>query len=361
MPVLFLSLHGGALADRFEKRKVLIATNVAGGLSAGILGLLVVIHHVQLWQVFLLAFTLGVSSAVDAPVRQSFNAEVVGHTDVANAVSLNSANFNAGRLIGPALSGLLIAAFGTGPSFLVNAGSFLFVVIALMNLRKSEFFPQPRSTSMANVREGIRYVRARPDLYAIMIVVFFMATFGLNFQIFNALMATKIFHRGAASFGFLGTFIAFGSLSGALVSARLERFRKPMYVVYQSLLFGTSITILAFMPTFTFYAIWLPVCGFTALTTLISANSLMQINTDPVLRGRVMGIYLLVFMGGTPFGSPLIGVLSEHMGVRPTIVVGGLVTVFAALFVMRRYRNRVEVPKDFSVDVILPPADDDKD
>ncbi|HEX7404964.1 MAG TPA: MFS transporter [Candidatus Nanopelagicaceae bacterium] len=359
-PVLFFSLHGGALADRFEKRKVLMLTNLASGLSAGALGVLVVIHQAKLWHVFVMAFALGVAGAVDAPVRQSFNAEVVGQIDVANAVSLNSANFNAGRLIGPALSGLLIAAFGTGPSFLINAASYLFVIIALMNLRKSEFFPQPRSAKMGNVSEGLRYVRARPDLYAIMIVVFFLATFGLNFQIFNALMATKIFHRGAASFGFLGTFIAIGSLSGALISARLERFRKAMFVVYGSLLFGTSILILAFMPTFTLYAIWLPVCGFTALITLITANSLMQINSDPVIRGRVMGIYLLVFMGGTPFGSPLLGVMSERIGVRATVAIGGLVTILAGLFVLKRYRNRVAVPTDFSVEVILPPTDDDK-
>lgn len=360
MPVLFLSLHGGALADRFDKRKVLIATNVGGGLSATILGLLVTTHHVQLWHVFLLAFTLGVSSAVDAPVRQSFIAEVVGHTDIANAVSLNSANFNAGRLIGPALSGASIAVFGTGPSFLMNASSYILVITALVNLRKSEFFIQPRSASMANVREGLRYVKARPDLYAIMIVVFFMATFGLNFQIFNALMATKVFHLGAASFGLLGTIIAIGSLSGALVSARLERFRKTMFVIYGSLLFGISVTVLAFMPTFTLYAIWLPVCGFTALTTLITANSLMQINTDPVLRGRVMGVYLLVFMGGTPFGSPLVGMMAEHVGVRPTIAVGGLITALAGLFAWLRYRHKVEVPTDFSISVVLPPTYDNK-
>lgn len=360
LPVLFFSLHGGALADRFNKRKVLIATNVGGGLSAAILGLLVTTNHVQLWHVFLLAFTLGVSAAVDAPVRQSFTAEVVGHADVANAVSLNSANFNAGRLIGPALAGASIAVFGTGPSFLMNATSYIFVIIALMNLRKSEFFTQPRSARLANVREGLRYVKARPDLYAIMIVVFFMATFGLNFQIFNALMATKVFYRGAVSFGLLGTVIAIGSLSGALISTRLEGFRKTMFVVYGSLLFGTSVIILAFMPTFTLYAIWLPVCGFTALTTLITANSLMQINTDPVLRGRVMGIYLLVFMGGTPFISPLVGLMAEHVGVRPTIATGGLVTVLAGLFVWRRYRHKVEVPTDFSIDVVLPPTYDDK-
>jgi MFS family permease len=196
-PVLFLSLHGGALADRFDKQKVLIVTNLAGGLSSGILGLLVVTHQVRLWHVFLLAFLLGVANAVDAPVRQSFVAEVVGHSDVGNAVSLNSANFNAGRLIGPGVSGAMIAAFGTGPSFLLNGASYLLVIFSLMKLSKSEFQVQAQSRGLANVREGLRYVKARPDLYAVMIVIFFMATFGLNFQIFNALAATKVFHRGA--------------------------------------------------------------------------------------------------------------------------------------------------------------------
>lgn len=359
-PVLFFSLHGGALADRFDKRKVLVFTNLGGGLFAAALGILVVTHHVELWHVFALAFLLGIASAVDNPVRASFITEVVGHSDVGNAVSLNSANFNAGRLIGPALSGASIAAFGTGPSFLLNSGSYLIVITALMNLRKSEFFFMPRSAGMGSVREGIRYVKARPDLYTIMIVVFFMATFGLNFQIFNALAATKIFHRGAASFGMLGTIIAIGSLSGALISARLERFRKTMFVVYGSLCFGVALMILALMPTFTLYALWLPICGFAALSTMIAANSLMQVNTDPVLRGRVMGIYLFVFMGGTPVGAPLVGFMAERVGVRPTIASGGLITVLAGLFVWKRYRHRVEAPVDFSIDVVLPPIYDDK-
>jgi MFS family permease len=347
-PVLFLSLHGGALADRFDKQKVLIATNLAGGLSAGILGLLVTTHHIQLWHVFLLAFLLGVANAVDAPVRQSFVAEVVGHSDVGNAVSLNSANFNAGRLIGPGVSGAMIAAFGTGPSFLLNGGSYILVIFSLTYLRKSEFYILPRSAGVANVGEGLRYVRARPDLYVVMIVIFFMATFGLNF------------HRGAMSFGLLGTFVAIGSFSGAIISARLESFRRTMFVVYGALTFGTSILILAFMPTYMAYAIWLPVCGFTALTTLISANSLMQVNSDPMVRGRVMGIYLLVFLGGAPIGSPLIGWTAEKIGVRPTLAGCGVITILAALFAFQRYRDRVEVPIDFSVDVVLPPPYDNK-
>ena len=359
-PVLFLSLHGGVLADRFDKQKVLIGTNIAGGISAGVLGLLVTTHHVRLWHVFLLSFLLGVSNAVDNPVRQSFVAEVVGHSDLGNAVSLNSANFNAGRLIGPAVSGAMIAAFGTGPSFLLNAGSYALVILSLVKLRKSEFYLQPRSTGVANVREGLRYVKARPDLYVVMIVIFFMATFGLNFQIFNALAATKIFHRGALSFGLLGTFVAIGSLSGALTSARIERFRRTMFVVYGAMTFGASIIILAFMPNFVAYSVWLPVCGFAALTTLISANTLMQINSDPVVRGRVMGIYLLVFLGGAPIGSPLIGWAAEKIGIRATMATCGIITLLGALFAFQRYRHRVEVPKDFSVDGVLPPPDDNK-
>ena len=359
-PVLFLSLHGGALADRFDKQKVLIATNMAGGLSAGVLGLLVTSHHVRLWHVFLLAVLLGAANAVDAPVRQSFVAEVVGHSDLGNAVSLNSANFNAGRLIGPGVSGALIAAFGTGPSFLLNATSYLLVIFSLMYLRKSEFYVLPRSAGVANVGEGLRYVRARPDLYVVMIVIFFMATFGLNFQIFNALAATKVFHRGAMSFGLLGTYVAIGSFSGAIISARLERLRRTMFVVYGAIAFGTSIFILAFMPTYMAYSLWLPVCGFTALTTLISANSLMQINSDPVVRGRVMGIYLLVFLGGAPIGSPLIGWSAEKIGVRPTLATCGAITILTALYAFQRYRDKVEVPIDFSVDVVLPPPYDNK-
>ena len=359
-PVLFFSLHGGALADRFDKRKVLIGTNIGGGLSAGILGLLVVIHQVQLWHVFALACTLGIANAIDAPVRQAFTTEVVGRPDVPNAVSLNSANFNAGRLIGPAVSGASIALFDTGPSFLLNAFSYVLVIISLTNLRKSEFYIQPRSTTAGSIREGLRYVSARPDLYAIMIVVFFMATFGLNFQIFNALMATTVFHRGPGSFGLLGTFVAIGSLSGSLTSARTERFRKPMFVIYGAMVFGTCELILVCMPTYETYSMILPLCGFTALSTLITANSLVQINTDPVLRGRVMGIYLLVFLGGTPIGSPLIGYLAEKVGVRQTMAGCASIAILAAVFVWSRFRNRVGVPKDFSIDVVLPPTYDNK-
>ncbi len=356
-PVLFFSLHGGALADRFNKRKLLMATNALGAFSAITLGALVMSHQIALWHVFVLAAVLGISSAIDAPVRQAFAAEIVGHDDLPNAVSLNSANFNAGRLVGPALSGLLIAAFGTGPSFILNGLSFLFAIAALMMMNEKEFFHQDRPKSMTNVREGLRYALARPDIYVVMLIVFFMGTFGLNFQIFNALMATQEFGKGPASYGLLGTFIAIGSFSGAIASARLERFRKTRFVILGSGAFALAIMLLSLMPTYTTYAIFLPFCGITALTTMITANSIVQVNSDQAIRGRVMGIYLLIFMGGTPVGSPLIGVMSEIIGVRQTIAGCGAIALIASIVIWVKYKNKVEVPADISVSAVLKTAD----
>lgn len=359
-PVLFFSLQGGALADRVNKRKLLMATNFVGALSSLGLGLLVLAGHVQVWHVFFFAATLGISSAVDAPIRQSFTSEIVGHSDIANAVSLNSANFNAGRLVGPALSGFLIARFDTGPSFLINATTYLFVIVALFRMRESDFFIQEKKVTQGTVREGLEYALARPDLYVVMLVVFFVATFGLNMQIFNALMATKEFGKGPASYGLLGTYVAIGSLTGALISARLERFRRTIFVIKGGVAFSLAITLLSIAPTYTVYSLWLPLCGLSALTMLITANSLIQVNSDPAIRGRVSGIYLLIFMGGTPFGSPLIGWLVEVIGVRQTIALCGLISLGACLIIWALFHNKVKLPKDISVEGVLPAAYDDQ-
>ena len=352
-PVLAFSLHGGKLADRFNKRKVLILTNIIGGAASLALGILVMTDLIALWHVFVLAGILGISTAIDAPVRQSFTTEVVGQTDLPNAVSLNSANFNAGRLVGPAISGGLIAAFGTGPSFIVNGLSYFFVIAALMNLNEKAFFHLDRPKSDGSIREGIAYAKARPDIYVVMLMVFFLATFGLNFQIFNALMATQEFGLGPASFGLMGTFIAIGSLSGAIGSARLERFRDTKFVIKGGIAFSISIMVLSIIPNYSLYILWLPICGVTALTTLVSANSIVQTSTDPAIRGRVMGIYLLIFMGGTPFGSPLIGATTDLVGIRPTIVICGGISLAASLFIWFKYKNRVTLPADISVATVL--------
>jgi MFS family permease len=359
-PVLLFSLHGGKLADRFNKRKVLILTNIVGGAASLGLGALVITEHIALWQVFVLAGILGISTAIDAPVRQAFTTEVVGQTDLPNAVSLNSANFNAGRLVGPAISGGLIAAFGTGPSFIVNGLSYFFVIAALANLNEKAFFNLDRPKSDGNIREGITYAKARPDIYVVMLMVFFLATFGLNFQIFNALMATQEFGLGPANFGLMGTFIAIGSLSGAIGSARLERFRNTKFVILGGIAFSTSIMVLSILPNYLSYVVWLPICGVTALTTLVSANSLVQTSTDPAIRGRVMGLYLLIFMGGTPFGSPLIGATTDLIGIRPTIAVCGGISLTASLYIWFKYKNRVEVPADISVAAVLKTVNSDK-
>jgi MFS family permease len=356
-PVLAFSLHGGKLADRFNKRKVLILTNIIGGAASLALGLLVITDLIALWHVFVLAGVLGISTAIDAPVRQAFTTEVVGQSDLPNAVSLNSANFNAGRLVGPAISGGLIAAFGTGPSFIVNGLSYLFVIAALMKLNEKGFFHQDRPKSDGSIREGIAYAKARPDIYVVMLMVFFLATFGLNFQIFNALMATQEFGLGPASFGLMGTFIAIGSLTGAIGSARLERFRDTKFVIKGGITFSISIMVLAFLPSYSLYILWLPICGVTALTTLVSANSIVQTSTDPAIRGRVMGLYLLIFMGGTPFGSPLIGTATELIGIRPTIVVCGGISLLASLIIWFRFKNRVGLPTDISVATVLKTVD----
>ena len=342
-PVLIFSLQGGAMADRIDKRKLLIATNITAAVACYILGILVVAHQIKLWEVFACAALLGIATALDAPIRQSFTSEIVGQSDVANAVSLNSANFNLGRLVGPAISGFLIARFGTGPSFLINATSYLFVIGALVAMRKSDFFNLKKEETLGTVREGLRYALARPDLYVVLLLVFFASTFGLNFVIFNALMATHIFHRGAAAYGLLGTFIAVG----------MEKFRNTRFIIKLGMVFSIAVIILAWTPSYLTYSLWLPVCGITALTMLISANSYVQTHSDPAVRGRVMGIYLLIFMGGAPFGSLLIGYWSESIGVRETIALCGAISFVAAVVIWILYRDEVESPGDYRVSSVL--------
>jgi len=341
LPMLLFSLYAGSLADRLDKRKLLILTNVGGGVTATIMGLLIISHRVTMLEVFVLAFSLGLFGALDAPVRQSFTSELVGKSDIANAVSLNSANFNLGRLIGPAVSGVLIKYFHTGPSFLLNAGSFLFVVLALILMRPDELHRPPKDGKDRKIIDGLRYIRSRSDLVAIIASVFFASTFGLNFQIFNALISTKIFHKDAGAFGLLGSVLAVGSLTAAIVSTRLDQKRKPLFIMTFSALFGLFLIVQAYMPTYLTFALLLPLCGFLALTTMISANTYVQTTTPQELRGRVMGFYLLIFLGATPVGSPLIGWLADVLGVRATVAICGAITTLGATLIYSLTRKRL--------------------
>lgn len=330
-PTLFLSLWAGSLADKFDKRKLLYITNIGAGIVSAWLGLLIVSGSVEIWHVYVAALSLGVFSALDAPVRTSFTSELVGRTDLPNAVSLNSANFNVGRLVGPAMSGFLILLFGTGPSFLINSFSYVVMIVTLTMIKADELHTQTGAELGTKIRDALVYIRSRLDLTLVMLTVFFSATFGLNYQIFNALMATQEFKMGPAEFGSLGTFLAIGSLSGALIAARLENWRVPRRIMAGAVIFGVTLVLLSVAPTYLIYSIMLPFSGAIALLSLVSANSYVQTSVDPNIRGRIMGVYLLIFMGGTPIGSPLIGFLAGEIGIRATIAVCGTLTALAAL------------------------------
>jgi MFS family permease len=335
-------------------------TNLTGGLSALSVGVLVLTDNIEIWHVMFFAFTLGMGNAIDAPVRQSFNAEVVGKADLPNAVGLNSANFNTGRLIGPGLSGLLIAAYGTGVSFLLNGFSYLIVIIALLNMRESELFREERKSSSTKVREAMRYVAARPDILAVMITVFFATSFGLNFNIFNTMMATQVFDKSAAEYGALGSILAIGSLSGAIISARLERKRGPRFVMIGSMIFSTLLVMSSFAPNYLVYAIFLPLIGCVALLTFIGANTMVQMRTDSEIRGRVMGIYLTVFLGGTPIVSPLIGWMTQEIGTRETVGICGSISLLAALITYSQFHDKGEAPASVAVEDVLEPTYENK-
>ena len=353
LPSLLFSLHAGSLADRFNKKKLLMFTNLGGALTAIILGILVITKHAVIYDVYFLAFALGAFSALDAPVRQTFTSEIVGKSDLANAVSLNSANFNAGRLFGPGITGIIIAAFGTGPAFLLNGATYLIVFGSLFLLRESDLHITEEQKSDAKIREGFAYVRARKDILAVMWTVLFAATFGLNFQIFTAIMATQVFEKGPRSYGLLGSIVAIGSLSGALMSAKLDRRRSPKFIMGFATAFGLSVMLSSVTPSYFTYALSLPLCGSLALTTMIAANSYVQTNSHGAIRGRVLGIYLLIFMGGSPFGAPLIGWMCTQIGVRQTIAGCGAITSLAAVVIYFLFAGRMDRPASIAVEDVL--------
>ena len=359
-PILFFSISGGKIADKFNKRKVLMLTNLTAGISALSVATLVLTENIKIWHVMFFAFMLGMGNAIDAPVRQSFNIEVVGKQDLPNAVGLNSTNFNIGRLIGPGLSGLLIAAYGTGVSFLLNGISYLVVIIALINIRESELFIEEKKSSSTKIREAMAYVAARPDILAVMITVFFATSFGLNFNIFNTMMATQVFDKGAAEYGALGSILAVGSLSGAIISARLEKKRGPRFVMIGSMIFSAVLILSAFAPTYLVYSILLPIIGCVALLTFIGANTMVQLRTDSQIRGRVMGIYLTVFLGGTPIVSPFIGIMTQEVGTRPTVAICGLISLLAAIATFAKFKDKGQEPDSFAIADVLEPTYENK-
>ena len=351
LPALFLSLPSGKLADRRNKRKLLILTNTLAGSAALTLGILVITDLVQVWHVMVLAVMLGIASAVDAPIRQSFVPELVGKEDLPNAIGLNAANFNAGRLVGPAAAGLLIAAFGTGPAFIINALTYPIVITALMMMNTTTLHNFGRASKSDGVRSALRYVKARPDLVATMILVLIVGAFGFNFQVVTALMARVEFGLGATSFGLFGTMIALGTVTGAVVIARFREHPKLDFILKAAIAFGVIEIVASQMPTYWMFAAVLPLAGYAAMMVMASANSYIQSTVPDMLRGRVTGLYLMVFMGGSPVGSPIIGKISQDFGARFGLAIGGLISALAALVIWIWFRRQNNlVIKQFSVE-----------
>ena len=332
LPVLLFGLYGGLLADRYDKRRLLMGAQAVMGVLALLLGILDLTGVVQLWHVYVLAFTLGLASVVDTPVRQSFVSEIVGPDELPNAVSLNSATFNSARIIGPAVAGLAITVVGTGWVFVGNAISYVAVLAGLALMRTSELLPARRTArGPGQVVEGLRYVRVRPELLVPMVMVFMIGTFGLNFQITLALVAKQVFHTNAGSFGLLTSLFAVGSLIGALHSARRVGLPRARTMLLAALAFGLLEAIVGLAPTFWTMGLLLIPTGAMVLTFTTTANALVQLGSEAHVRGRVMALYVLVFLGGTPIGAPIIGLVAETYGPRSSLIVGGLICALSAV------------------------------
>ena len=332
LPSLLFGLWGGVLADRYDKRKLLLATQTGLALVALILGVLDVTGIVQYWQVLVLALLLGLVSAVDSPVRQSFAVEMVGPDDLTNAVGLNSTIFNSARILGPAVAGVMITAVGTGWAFVANAISSIAVLAGLALMRPSELRPSPAIDRLrGQLRAGLRYVWHRQDLLLTMILVFVVGTFGLNFQITTALLAKQVFHRTATGYGLLSTALAVGACVGAVLATRRRTRPSLLFLLLAALGFGLLEIIAGSMPGFGGTALMLVLVGLAMLTFTTAANSAVQLGVEATMRGRVMALYLVCFLGGTPLGAPIVGWVASTVGPRWGMIGGGLVCMAVAV------------------------------
>lgn len=349
LPILLLTPYAGVVADRFPKRRLMQVAQATMAITSLALGLVAVLGVAQTWHVYLIALLFGVGAAFETPARQSFVSEMVDRDDLTNAVGLNSASFNAARVVGPALAGLMIGALGggseaTGWVILVNAFSYLAVIVQLERMDTALLrTPATRPRTPGMLAEGVRYVRSEPTMMMILVLVFFVGTFGMNLQVNLALMVTDEFGRGASEFGLLGSALAVGSLTGALVNARRVHIRLRL-VLGAGAVFGVALVVAGLVPTYWTFAAFAPVLGFAAITTLNSANATMQTVADDAMRGRVMALYFTIVMGGTPLGAPLMGWVGQHFGARWTFVLGGLLTTLGVLLagvVLARLRGGV--------------------
>lgn len=330
-PILFFSAWAGVISDRMDRRHLLQITQVLIALFGLTLGILVLTDTATLWIVYVLAFAGGTVGAFDNPVRQAFVSELVPARMLPNAVALNSTAFNSARLIGPALSGVIIDAVGSGWVFIVNGGLFLIPVVTLALMRSSELGKPPKvAREKGALKAGFQYIRGRRDIILILTIMGIVSCFGLNFQITSALMATQTFGLPAGGFGLMSTFLAIGAVSGSLLVARRNHPRIRL-IVAAALFFGTFLGLLALTPTYVWFLVISIPTGLLSMTLISSANAAVQISTDAQFRGRVMAIYSMIFLGTTPIGAPIVGWIGEHYGARWSMGVGAVVTIATAV------------------------------
>ena len=319
-PPLLLVGVTGWVADRFDRRHLLMLTQCLLLAIGAVIGVLILRGVMTLTLMYVFAFVLGLVAAFDNPARQAFVSDLVARENASNAVALNAASFNSARMIGPAVAGIMIVAVGTGWVFLVNAATFLAMIVALLLIRTDELIPRVQAPGANRLADGFRYVRRRPDLIVTFAMVFLLGAFGMNFPIFASTMALE-FGRDADGYGLLSSILAIGSLAGALLAARRDRARIRMVIVGTGL-FAVAAAVSAVMPTYILYAVTLMFTGFAVVTTMTTANGYVQTTTDPALRGRVLALYLAILMGGTPIGAPIVGWVAAEYGPRAAILLG---------------------------------------
>jgi MFS family permease len=327
LPLLLFGLWGGVIADRYVKRRVIMLSQTLLGVLALILGIFALTGAVSIWHVYVLAFALGLVTLVDIPTRQSFVVELVGPADCANAIALDSATATSARIIGPAVAGVLIELVGLGSVFLINGISFAAVILGLKLIREEELHTAPRpSRTDRQLRVGLAYVRGRRDLVLILVLVGFLAAFGMDPQIATALMTKKVFHGGAGSYGLASAALAVGSLAGALFAAWRGNPTKRV-LLGAAFLFGALETVAALLPTYASFAVMLLPIGVALVVFGNTAIATIQLEVTPEMRGRVTSVYTIVFAGTTPIGAPVIGWLAQTLGARLGLLTSGVISI----------------------------------
>jgi MFS family permease len=349
-PVLLFGAFGGVLADRFDKRRILLVTQSAYATVSIALAILVGTHVIELWMVFGLSILSGLITSIDNPSRQSFYVEMVGESSLTNAVSLNSAAFTGARVIGPAVAGLVIASAGMAWCFGLDAFSFLFVLGALIAMRPSELHAQARTTrEKGHLVAGLRYVWTTDELRRPLIVLAVMFTFVFNWQVLMPLLAEVTFHAGPREFGLLSAGAGVGAFIGAITTAHANRAPAIRRLGFFCMLVGVTMFVVAGAPTLVLAIVAMVPLGYAAMCFMITGNTLLQLNAKPQARGRVMALYGMVFLGSTPIGAPLAGWLGQVLGPRVEFAVMGAVAIGVGLVVLALRRRAANVAAELEV------------